>query len=137
MNSEISTSVINSMIKKINNPSGISDGYHTFQELYDDRACMVFLIMISNSENAWISKKHSDGSMFKGMFIAGIRITGIDGKVTNITYHIDDKFWDMFSSIFTELDIAPEWDLKDNSVNEFLRCIFSNHPHTKVGVDDV
>ena len=46
MSSEISTSVINSMINKIKNPSGVSDGYHTFQELYDDRACMLFLIMI-------------------------------------------------------------------------------------------
>lgn len=48
--------------------------------------------------------KHSDGSMFDGMFIVGINTP--HGQAT---YHYDiNPYWDMFD-VF-EYDRAPEWD---------------------------
>lgn len=82
----------------------VSDGYHTFNELYHHRAVLFSVICNQNKGLAWKSKKHADGSMFDGMFIAGIKTP--DGQAT---YHYDiDPYWNMFH--VKELECAPEWD---------------------------
>jgi len=82
----------------------VSDGFHTYNELYDHRA-KLFAVICYKNRRAWKSKKHSDGSMYPGMFIVGINTP--DGPAT---YHYDiEPYWDLFSSV-TELDEAPEWD---------------------------
>lgn len=81
-----------------------SDGYHTFNELYDHRAKLFSVIVSAFADRAWKSKKHSDGTMYEGMFIVGI-----DTPNGQATYHYYiDKYWDMFKC--REVDEAPEWD---------------------------
>lgn len=87
----------------------ISDGYHTFDELYDHR-CLLFLAFqaLWNHQaepfsGAWKAKKHADGSEFKGWFIAGL--TMVQGQ---ISYHIPMKYWDLCKAL--ERENAPEWD---------------------------
>ena len=81
----------------------ISDGYHTFNELYHHRA-VLFANICNKSGKSWKSKKHHDGSMYDGMFIVGINTP--DGQAT---YHYDiDPYWDLFHC--TEYEFAPEWD---------------------------
>ncbi len=81
----------------------ISDGYHTFNELYHHRA-VLFANLCNMSETSWKSKKHNDGTMYDDMFIAGIDTP--DGPAT---YHFDiDPYWDLFRC--EELEFAPEWD---------------------------
>lgn len=83
----------------------ISDGYHTFGELYHHRAVLFAIICNQNKDKAWKSYKHDDGSMFDGgMFIVGIETP--DGQYT-YHYHVD-PYWDMFE--VKELDFAPKWD---------------------------
>lgn len=82
----------------------ISDGYHTFDELYHHRAILFSVICTIFSRLAWKSKKHDDGSMFDGMFIVGIETP--NGPVT-YHYYID-KYWDLFN--VKELEYAPKWD---------------------------
>lgn len=84
-----------------------SDGYHTFNELYEHR----HLLFSKLAE--WKSKKHSDGTMFDDWFIAGI---GKD-KGEQITYHIPLRLWDSFNC--EELDTAPEWD--GHTANDVLK----------------
>lgn len=82
----------------------VSDGYHTFNELYHHRAVLFSVICNVFSDKAWKSKKHHEGDMFEGMFIVGI-----DTPEGQATYHYDiDPYWDMFN--VKELDIAPWWD---------------------------
>lgn len=82
----------------------LSDGYHTFNELYHHRAILFSVICNTYSGVAWKSKKHHDGSMFDGMFIVGIETP--QGQAT---YHYDiDTCWDMFK--VKELEHAPKWD---------------------------
>lgn len=82
----------------------VSDGFHTFNELYHHRAILFSVICNSMPEKAWKSKLHSTGDMFPGMFVVGI-ITS-EGYAT---YHFDiDSYWDMFN--VQELTMAPEWD---------------------------
>lgn len=81
-----------------------SDGYHTFDELYDHRAKLFSVIVRDHQELAWKSRLHHDGTMYDEMFIVGIETPG--GQAT---YHYDlDPYWDIFDC--DELDRAPEWD---------------------------
>lgn len=81
-----------------------SDGYHTFDELYDHRARLFSVVVRDHREIAWKSRLHHDGTMYDGMFIVGIETPG--GQAT---YHYDvDPYWGIFDC--EELDRAPEWD---------------------------
>ena len=86
-------------------PGQVSDGFHTFDELYDHR-CVLFAILISNLRvtTTWKSRLHSDGSSWPGWFIAGLEIE--PGK--QITYHLPEKYWDICN--VEQFDRAPEWD---------------------------
>ncbi len=81
----------------------ISDGYHTFDELYYHRMILFSIICNQNSAFSWKSKLHCDGSMYPGYFIAGI--TTPEGEYT---YHYEMKYWDRFN--VREIESAPEWD---------------------------
>ena len=82
----------------------MSDGYHTFNELYHHRAVLFSVICNLHPLCAWKAKKHHDGSMYDGMFIVGINTP--EGQAT---YHYDiDPYWDMFR--VPEAEFAPEWD---------------------------
>lgn len=82
----------------------MSDGYHTFNELYHHRAVLFSVICNLHPLCAWKAKKHYDGSMYDGMFIVGINTP--EGQAT---YHYDiDPYWDMFH--VPEAEFAPEWD---------------------------
>lgn len=83
----------------------ISDGYHTFEELYDHRSKLfIALCKLLPSDIVWKAKKHYDGTMYAGMFIMGVNTK--DGQAT---YHMEDKYWDDVSFV-TELPNAPEFD---------------------------
>lgn len=81
----------------------LSDGYHTFDELYHHRTVLFSIVCNQNEDVAWKSRLHHDGTMYDGMFIVGILTE--DGDAT---YHCDNKYWDMFN--VQELSNAPEWD---------------------------
>jgi hypothetical protein len=90
----------------------ISDGYHTFRDLYEHRhALFITLCNVLNEQDGlgdqfrpWKSKKHFDGTMYDGMFIAGV--ANADGL--QITYHLPLGAWDVLK--VTERPNAPEWD---------------------------
>lgn len=82
----------------------VSDGYHTFDELYHHRAILFAVICNNNPELAWKSKLHDTGDMYDGMFIVGI-----DTPKGQATYHYGiEPYWDIFN--VKELDHAPKWD---------------------------
>ena len=82
----------------------LSDGYHTFNELYHHRAILFSVICNSIPNKAWKSKLHDTGDMYEGMFIVGIETP--EGQAT---YHYDiEPYWDMFK--VKELEKAPKWD---------------------------
>lgn len=86
--------------------SKISDGYHTFEELYDHRISLFLALMWALPENAWISKRHHDGEEWEGWFIAGMRLPTGD-----ITYHLADKYWEPAKHTGAKvLDRGIEWD---------------------------
>ena len=82
----------------------VSDGYHTFNELYHHRAILFSVICNIFPEKSWKSKSHDDGTMFANMFIVGI-----DTPQGQATYHYDvNPYWNMFK--VKSLDNAPKYD---------------------------
>lgn len=94
----------------------ISDGCHTFDELYEHRIALYVSLCrtIEKLKSAykgtdyevWCSKKHSDGSIWQGWFLLGINVR--QGK--QITYHLPDKYWDEASAFADIRIMAPEFD---------------------------
>lgn len=83
----------------------ISDGYHTFNDLYYQR-CILFAALCNTFKNSsWKSKKHSDG---EECFGGGWFVVGIDTPEGSYTYHYKNQYWDLFKC--KELERAPEWD---------------------------
>lgn len=83
--------------------SEVSDGYHTFNELYRHRAVLFAALQSAYRSRSWKSRKHADGTMFDGMFIAGI-----ETPKGQYTYHVELSEWAIFFG--RELPAAPEWD---------------------------
>jgi hypothetical protein len=88
------------------NMGEVSDGFHTFNELYEHRCSLFLALMAGYPRISWISKKHEDGSEWGGWFIAGMQL-----RTGDVTYHLPSKMWDL--AVATEarvLSTAPHWD---------------------------
>jgi len=94
----------------------VSDGFHTFDELYEHRIILFIALCRKISEplpdsyseegiEVWRSRFHSDGSSYEGWFILGIN----KELGQQISYHLPLSKWE--ETDFAEtLDKAPEWD---------------------------
>lgn len=94
---------INAIINNIKDKGQISDGSHTFDELYYHRMVLFSVICNSYKNVCYKSKLHDDGTMYSGYFIVGV--TTPEG---DYSYHYELKYWDMFD--VTELKRAPKFD---------------------------
>lgn len=88
----------------MSDPGELSDGYHTFDELYAHRNAL-FLALAKWLQTGWRSKFHHDESMFAGWFIAGCALPGDE----QITYHLPHGYWEHTHWMQT-LERAPVWD---------------------------
>lgn len=97
----------------------ISDGSHTFEELYYHRMMLFSVICNTYSDLAWKSWKHEDGTMYEDYFIVGITT-----KQGDYSYHYHKDYWDEFK--VKELEFAPKWDGHVPSditrLNSLLEC---------------
>lgn len=113
------------------NVSQVSDGSHTFDELYDHR-CLLFiaLMKLSNERDVpeihdvWFSQLHHDGTSFDGYIIVGMLTdTG------QCTYHVKEKPFATLlrSSSVREIANAPEWDGHNSSdvLNRLCNAYFN------------
>jgi len=85
--------------------SQVSDGFHTFDELYQHRHYL-FILWVNTNQwylHPWKSLLHDDGSKFDGWFIAGASL-----PAGTISYHLPMKYWDLLEA--QEMERAPEWD---------------------------
>ena len=115
------------------NKQSISDGYHTFDELYNHRMYLTTMLLHCLSdlmyydiaglnskfkiEKIFKSKLHYDGTMYENYFIVGI-----DFGDKFFSYHYDMKQWDLFK--VNEIPNAPEWtEERDMSMEELYSRI--------------
>ena len=93
---------------------GMSDGYHSFNELYEHRITLYIKLcqMIQlvddkyNLRSVWMSKTHSDGEIWDGWFILGIN----EKKGMQITYHLPISRWNECLHFAEIKDKAPDYD---------------------------
>ena len=90
---------------KLEDIGDFSDGYHTFNDLYTQRAVLFATIVNQNLDKAWKSRKHEDG---EPCFGGGWFIVGVDTPAGSYTYHYEDKYWDVYKCV--ELPVAKHWD---------------------------
>lgn len=80
-----------------------SDGYHTFNELYEHRHALFGLVV--KLYGGWKARRHFDNTEYVGWFIAGL----IQPHGKQITYHIPMKYWEDFPG--EAMEKAPTaWD---------------------------
>lgn len=99
---------INKLIKEGCDTNLISDGYHSFGELYDHRIVLWIALcrrLHGDVQMTWRTHAHSDGSYWGGWFLLGVPQWGGD----QITYHLPVKHWDACAFAQT-LDKAPDFD---------------------------
>ena len=90
------------------NTGEISDGFHSFNELYEHRH-MLFINLLKlsmgvYSRRVFRTRKHDDGSAIEGWFIAGMETP--EGQ---ITYHLPDRLWGLLDGVNT-LDQMEHFD---------------------------
>lgn len=100
-------------IKQLFSKKYQSDGYHTFEELYQHRNALFLNLCLFYKRKAWWSYKHSDGEEAFGYPWV---IVGINYKPGHqITYHINTKevgiiTWERFAERIRYLERAPSFD---------------------------
>lgn len=83
----------------------LSDGYHTFNSLYHQRAVLFATIVNTYKELSWKSRRHEDGELcFGGEWF----IVGVDTPSGSYTYHYKMEYWEMFKC--KELQVGRHWD---------------------------
>ena len=83
----------------------LSDGYHTFNELYHQRLILFAALVKAYKDRAWKSYRHEDGELCFG---GGWFIVGIDTPEGSYTYHYENKDFDLFDC--EELPVGKHWD---------------------------
>ena len=97
-----------------------SDGYHTFEELYEHhhtfeelyehRHALTLSLIKARPDLFWFSRRHNDGELCFGdgdWFIVGAELPGVGA----ITYHLPMRLWDTAALTgAAELEIGKPWD---------------------------
>lgn len=84
----------------------VSDGYHTFNELYEHRHALFLALAKASGSRFSISEAHDDGSKFEGWFLAVLHLpTG------EIRYHLPMRLWGAAVHAGAEaVPRGPAWD---------------------------
>ena len=92
-------------VARVRDIGELSDGFHTFNGLYEQRMILFAALVKAYKDKAWKSYRHEDGEYCFG---GGWFIVGIDTPEGSYTYHYENKHWDMFDCI--DLPRAKHWD---------------------------
>jgi hypothetical protein len=91
-------------------PSQLSDGYHTFAELYEHRHALFLALMRAMPQHCWFSLRHADGEKCFGgddWFIAGAELPG----GSSVTYHLPVDLYPLANATgASRLDLGRPWD---------------------------
>lgn len=95
----------------------VTDGYHSFDELYQHRHALFIALCCElriSGTNVWYSHTHHDGSGYPGWVLVGADLrTGLDanGDVTQISYHLPATYIPHLDAAgVTFASRAPYWD---------------------------
>lgn len=84
--------------------SQLSDGYHTFAELYEHRHTLFAALMYAYAPLAFKTRRNQEGEEWPGWFIAGLNTA-----MGQLSYHMPDEWWDRLPDI-RELEYNQKYD---------------------------
>jgi len=99
---------LNVLIKSLGDTNPISDGYHTFEELYDHRITLYVALckqLSKERHDIWRTAIHSDNSVWDGWFLLGIGYNAGE----QITYHLPVSRWEE-CDFAIQIHKAPTFD---------------------------
>lgn len=92
-------------VANVDDIEDLSDGFHTFNDLYEQRMYLFAALVNAYKGKAWKSLKHEDGEpCFGGDWF----VVGIDTPEGSYTYHYSMKYWDVFDC--EVLSKSKHWD---------------------------
>lgn len=115
----------------VNDIGDVSDGFHTFNQLYYQRMMLFAVIVKTYKDKAWKSYRHEDGELCFG---GGWFIVGIDTPEGSYTYHYENKDWDEFDCV--ELERSKHWDGHTEKDVTRLLSLPPTQPKSGVWVND-
>ena len=100
-----------------------SDGYHTFNELYDIRREYNAALVNSGVWKAHKSHRHHSGELCFG---GGWFIVSIETPFGQISNHYENKYWNEFHC--EEKEFADEWDghTEKDVIERLMKCNLQN-----------
>ena len=104
----------------------LSDGFHTFNSLYEQRMILFAALVKAYKGKTWKSYRHEDGEYCFG---GGWFIVGIDTPEGSYTYHYENKYWDMFDCV--DIPRAKHWD--GHTEDDAETRLMSLEPERKTG----
>ena len=121
--------LISLIISEMDNPDKmgiISDGYHSFDELYYQRMMLTKTVALAainkfGKYSVYRSKLHSDDTLYKNHFIIAFNTT--EG---NFAYHYPMYYWDSFDFL-KELPKAEKFDGYTWDEITRLQYLFKGH----------
>jgi len=102
----------NEQLKKRDDIGKVSDGYHTFKELYDHRIILFLSLVDMYLDEALVdavwSDTHHDGEKLDGWLIVSVDL-GLD--FGQVSYHMPEDYrYILEASHIDFVDKAPKWD---------------------------
>ena len=110
-------------------PGQVSDGFHTFDELYTHRYLLFCALSqtLNNSLYAWKSRRHwiegKTEPVWPGWFVAGIDLWG-----DNISYHLPIEYWDLFKGIGREEPPPFDGHTSQDVIERLMRWLQRTQP---------
>lgn len=104
------TTIVNRLVRELDeeeliDTDHISDGYHTFQDLYKQRLYLTAALFNAYPELAYKTRKHVDGSpCFDGKWFLVV----IETPEGQYSYHYENRYWNLFK--IPELKKAKGFD---------------------------
>ena len=103
----------------------VSDGFHTFNDLYEQRMFLFAALVNAYKDRAWKSLRHEDGEhCFGGDWF----IVGIDTPKGSYTYHYGIQYWDVF-----DCEVLPRAKHWDGHTDKDVTRLMSLQPERKKG----
>ena len=113
-------------VARVKNIEDLSDGFHTFKQLYFQRMMLFATIVKQNKDKAWKSFRHEDGELCFG---GGWFVVGVDTPEGSYTYHYEAKYFDLFDCDI--LDYGKHWDGHTEKDVTRLLSLTSTEPRKK------
>lgn len=113
-------------LANINDIGELSDGYHTFNNLYFQRCILFATIVNLNKDISWKTWNHEDG---KPCFGGGWFLVCIETPEGPYSYHYEEKYFDIFKC--KEIEKAKPFDgHTEEDVNRLLSL--SNNKYDEI-----